>query len=56
LALVNGRFACAPGNHIVWSEVSFVDKSADKSWLRVQNKTWHAEEPKIDPMVTEATG
>lgn len=56
LALVNGRYACAPGNHILWNEVSFVDKSADRSWLRAQNQTWHAEESKIDHMVTESTG
>lgn len=53
IALVNGRYACVPGNNIIWKESSFVREGGKPDWLRVQTETWHAEEPGFDRVVTE---
>jgi len=53
IALVNGRYACVPGNNVLWKEASFVREDGKPDWLRVQTQTWHAEEPGFDHVVTE---
>lgn len=53
IALCNGRITCVPGNNVLWHESSFTKPNGKPDWLRVQNETWHAEEPGFDHIVTE---
>ena len=53
IALVNGRYACVPGNNVLWKESSFIREGGKPDWLKIQSETWHAEEPGFDRVVTE---
>jgi len=57
IELANGRMTCVPGNNVLFKESSFTNKNkADKpTWLRVQTKTYHAEEQPFDDVVGEET-
>jgi hypothetical protein len=57
IELANGRIACVPGNNVMFKETSFTGKNslAKPTWLRVQTKTFHAEEQPFDGVVGEET-
>lgn len=57
IGLANGRMACVPGNNVLFTETSFTGKNpvAKPDWLRVQTRTYHAEEQAFDDVVGEET-